>query len=141
MIVNTVTTIEAPAENIWKTIRAYDNVERWNPLVTNSKISGTVEGSERICEVQFGDQKKEVVENLDLVDEENKTFKVSVVKGPPQISGQQSTFQVKSLSENKTKLLISTDVENDSNHASEGWQEAFQMMSQGLKKLHEKEVI
>ncbi len=135
------TTIDAPAQNIWKTIRSYDNVESFNPLVTSSTITGTDEGSERVCQIQFGDQQAELVENLDLVDEENKTIKVSVTTAPPPFGGQQITFQVKSLDENKTELVISTEVADDNKQAAKGLEDVFQMMSEGLKKLHEKEVI
>ncbi len=135
------TTIDAPAKNIWKTIRSYDNVESFNPMVTSSTITGTDEGSKRVCQVQFGDQQAELVENLDLVDEENKTIKVSVTTAPPPFGGQQITFQVKSLGENKAELLISTEVTDGNEQAAKGLEDVFQMMVQGLKKLHEKEVI
>jgi hypothetical protein len=133
-------TIDAQAENIWKTIRAYDNVESFNPLVTSSTISGTDEGSERVCQIQFGDQQGELVENLDLVDEENKIIKVSVTEAPPPFGGQQITFQVKSLDENKAELLISTEVTDGNDQAAKGIQDVFQMMTDGLQKIHEKEL-
>ncbi len=139
MKVKITTTIDVPAENIWKTIRSYDNVERFNPMVTSSTITGTDEGSERVCQVQFGDQQAKLVENLDLVDEENKTIKVSVTSAPPPFGGQQITFQVKSMDENKTELLISTEVADDNEQAAKGLEDVFQMMSEGLKKLHEGE--
>jgi len=135
------TIIDAPAENIWKTIRSYDNVERFNPMVTSSTITGTDEGSERVCQVQFGDQHAELVENLDSVDEENKTIKISITNAPPPFVGQQITFQVKSLDENKTELLISTEVADDNEQAAKELENVFQMMSDGLKKLHKKDVI
>jgi len=135
------TIIDAPAENIWKTIRSYDNVENFNPLVTSSTINGTDEGSERVCQIQFGDQQAELVENLDSVDEENKTIKVSVTTAPPPFGGQQITFQVKSLDENKAELVISTEVADGNEQAAKGLEDVFQIMSEGLKKLHEKEVI
>jgi len=138
MKVNITTTIDAPAENIWKTIRSYDNVESWSPLVTSSTITGTDEGCERVCQVQFGNQQAELVENLDLVDEENKTFKISITKAPPPFGGQQITFQVKSLDDNKAELLISTEVADDNEQAAKGLEDVFQMMAEGLKKLHEK---
>jgi len=134
-------TIDAPAENIWKTIRAYDNVESFNPLVTSSTISGTDEGSERVCQIQFGDQQGELVENLDSVDEENKTIKISVKKAPPPFGGQQITFQVKSSDENKAELLISTEVVDGNHQAAKGLEDVFHMMTDGLKKLHKQEVI
>ena len=140
MTVQIVRIIEVPAENIWKTVRAYDNVESWNPLVTSSKISGTDEGSERICQVQFGDQQGEIVENLDSVDEENKILKVSVTKAPPPFGGQQISIGVKSLDENKTELQISTEITDEKKQAGKGLQDVFQMMADGLKKLHEEEV-
>ena len=141
MKVNITTKIYAAAENIWKTIRAYDNVESFNPLVTSSKITGTEEGSQRVCQIQFGDQQEEVFEILDLVDEENKTIKVSVTKAPAPLGGQQITIQVNSLGENEAQLLISTELSDGNEQASKVIQNIFQMIGSGLKKLHEKEVI
>ena len=135
------TIIEAAAENIWKTIRSYDNVESFNPLVTSSTITGTNEGSERVCQIQFGDQQGEIFENLDTVDEENKTIKVSVTKAPPPFGGQQITLQVKSPEKNNAEFLISTEVEDGNDQVAKGLEGVFQMMAEGLKKLHEKEVI
>ncbi|MFB3114179.1 MAG: hypothetical protein ACE1YZ_04380, partial [Nitrosopumilaceae archaeon] len=80
-------------------------------------------------------------ENLDLVDEENKIFKFSITKAPPPFGGQQITFQVKSLGENKAELLISTEVADGNEQAAKGLEDVFQMMVEGLKKLHEKEMI
>ncbi len=134
-------TIDAPAENIWKTIRSYDNIESFNPMVTSSTITGTDEGSERVCQVQFGDQHAELVENLDLVDEENKIFKFTITKAPPPFGGQQITFQVKSLGENKAELLIFTEVADGNEQAAKGLEDVFQMMSEVLKKLQETEMI
>ncbi len=140
MKVQITTTIDAPEENIWKTIRSYDKVESFNPMVTSSTITGTNEGSERVCQIQFGDQQAELVENLDSVDEENKTIKVSVTKAPPPFGGQQITFQVKSLGENKAELAISTEVADGNKQAAKGLEDLFQIMSEGLKKLHEEEM-
>jgi hypothetical protein len=109
--------------------------------VTSSKITGTDEGSERVCQVQFGDQQAELVENLDLVDEENKTIKVSITKAPPPFGGQQIIFQVKSLGENKAELLVSTELADGNEQSAKELEEVFQIMTEGLKKLHEKEVI
>ena len=131
-------TIQAPTDSIWKTIRAYDNVERYIPMVISSTISGIDEGSERVCKVQFGEQQAELVEKLDSVDEENKTIKISITDAPPPFGGQQNTFQVKSLDVNKAELVISTEVENGNQQAAKGLEDVFQMMAEGLKKLHEK---
>lgn len=141
MKVDSTTTISAQADDIWKTIRAYDKVESFNPMVISSTITGTDEGSTRVCQVQLGDQKGEVVENLDSVDEKNKKIKISVTQGPPPLGGLQVTVQVKSLEDNKSQLLISTDVPNGDNQISAGLRSVFQMIGEGLKKLHEKEVI
>lgn len=129
--------IEAPADNIWKTIRSYDNVERYIPVVTNSTISGTDEGSERVCKVQFGEQQVELVETLDSVDEENKILKISITDAPPPFGGQQNTFHIKPLDEKKTELVISTEVADDNQEAVKGIEQVFQMAADGLKKLHE----
>ena len=63
-----------------------------------------------------------------------------MTKAPPPFGGQQITFQVKSLNENKAELLISTEIADGNKETAKGLQDVFQMMAEGLKKLHEKEV-
>jgi len=45
---------------------------------------------------------------------------------------------VKSLDDNKAELLISTEVADGNEQAAKGLEDVFQMMAEGLKKLHEK---
>ena len=45
------------------------------------------------------------------------------------------------LDENNAELVISTEVVDDNEQAVKGLEDVFQMMSEGLKKLHEKKVI
>ncbi|KKM78128.1 hypothetical protein LCGC14_1363170, partial [marine sediment metagenome] len=41
------TTINSPAENVWKTLSALDGVEKYIPVVKSSKIQGSGSGAQR----------------------------------------------------------------------------------------------
>ena len=86
-----------------------------------------------------GDQEVELVEKLDQVNEEQKTMKISLVKAPVPMAGLQFTFQVNSLDENKTELQMSTEISDGQEETAKQIKGIFEMMSDGLKKLHEKE--
>jgi hypothetical protein len=43
--------IDNPAESVWITLKAFGGNEKFNPLVTSSKLDGYGVGSKRICNV------------------------------------------------------------------------------------------
>ena len=133
MNVSEKTTINSPAENVWKTLSALDGVEKYLPVVKSSKIQGTGTGAQRTCEVQFGEQKGTLVENIE-VDDQNKTLQISIEKGPAPFEGVRINMQVKSIDDKTSEFSVWSEV---SDEQSQPIQQIFQMMAQGLKQLHE----
>lgn len=132
--------INAPSEQVWKTIRSFENPERFVPIVTSSSIQKTENSTQRTCTVQLGEQEGKLVEQLEKVDDEHKVLEFSVVDAPPPFVGLHNKYEISSLSDGKTNLNISTNLENSQPEAAKTIEEIFQMAVQGLKKLHEKEV-
>ena len=133
MNVSEKTTINSPAENVWKTLSALDGVEKYLPVVKSSKIQGSGSGAQRTCQVQFGEQKGTLVENIE-VDDQNKTLQISIEKGPAPFEGVRINMQVKSIDDKTSEFSVWSEV---SDEQSQPIQQIFQMMTQGLKQLHE----
>ena len=133
MNVSEKTTINSPAENVWKTLSALDGVEKYLPVVKSSKIQGSGSGAQRTCQVQFGEQKGTLVEKI-KVDDQNKTLQISIEKGPAPFEGVRINMQVKSIDDKTSEFSVWSEV---SDEQSQPIKQIFQMMAQGLKQLHE----
>jgi len=133
MNVSEKTTINSPAENVWKTLSALDGVEKYLPVVKSSKIQGSGSGVQRTCQVQFGEQKGTLVEKI-KVDDQNKKLQISIEKGPAPFEGVRINMQVKSIDDNTSEFSVWSEV---SDEQSQPIKQIFQMMTQGLKQLHE----
>ncbi len=133
MNVSEKTTINSAAENVWKTLSALDGVEKYLPVVKSSKIQGSGSGAQRTCQVQFGEQKGTLVEKI-KVDDQNKTLQISIEKGPAPFEGVRINMQVKSIDDKTSEFSVWSEV---SDEQSQPIKQIFQMMTQGLKQLHE----
>jgi len=133
MNVSEKTTINSPAENVWKTLSALDGVEKYLPVVKSSKIQGSGSGAQRTCQVQFGEQKGTLVEKI-KVDDQNKKLQISIEKGPAPFEGVRINMQVKPIDDNTSEFSVWSEV---SDEQSQPIKQIFQMMAQGLKQLHE----
>ncbi len=133
MNVSEKTTINSAAENVWKTLSALDGVEKYLPVVKSSKIQGSGTDAQRTCQVQFGEQKGTLVEKI-KVDDQNKTLQISIEKGPAPFEGVRINMQVKSIDDKTSEFSVWSEV---SDEQSQPIKQIFQMMTQGLKQLHE----
>ena len=130
--------IDAPAEKVWETIRTFENPERFVPIVKSSSFQRSGDSALRTCTVQFGNQEGKLVEQLDLVDDEQKVLKFTLAEAPPPFKGMQARYQVAVLSDETSEVQISTELENESSEAIQTIEGVFKMAAEGLKKLHEK---
>ncbi len=133
MNVSEKTTINSPAENVWKTLSALDGVEKYLPVVKSSKIQGSGSDAQRTCQIQFGEQKGTLVEKI-KVDDQNKTLQISMEKAPAPFEGVRINMQVKPIDDKTSEFSVWSEL---SHEQSQPMQQIFQMMAQGLKQLHE----
>ena len=135
MLVSETTEINDSSEKIWNTLRSFDGVERYLPIVTKSIVEGNGQGAKRTCDVTMGKQMFQTKETLEILDDANQSLTISLDEGPIQMKGMKFTFVVKNLGEDKSDLTISTNVENpDSASIAKSF---FAITGQGLKRFHE----
>lgn len=135
MLVSNTTKINGDSEKIWNTLRSFDKVESYMPIVTKTTVEGIGQGAKRICDVNMGTQSFKIQETLEVVDDPNHSLIVSIDDGPIQMRGMKFTFKVKKLEEKGSEVTISTNVENPM--AAAFSDSIFALMGTGLKKLHE----
>ncbi len=133
-------TIDASAEKVWKTIRSFENPERFVPIVKSSSINRSGDSVQRMCTVQFGDQEGKLVEQLNLVDDEHKVLEFTIAEAPPPFKGMHERWQITALSDDTSEIQISTELENANPEVVQTVEGIFKMVADGLRNLHEKEV-
>ena len=133
-------TIDVPANDVWETLRSFDRVERYVPIVKSSTIQGSGAGCQRTCSVQFGQQEAKLVEKLEYLDDDKMLLQFSISEAPTPFQGLQFQIQIISLDEAKSEVQISTKLQNGNSEAIKMIQDIFQMTADGLKKLHENKV-
>ena len=135
MLVSSTTKINGKSEKIWNTLRSFDKVESYMPIVTKTLVEGSGQGAKRICDLNMGNQSFKIKETLEVLDDPNHTLIVSVDDGPIQMRGMKFSFAVKKLDDGGSEVIISTDVDNPM--AAAFSDSIFALIGTGLKKLHE----
>ncbi|MFZ8908456.1 MAG: SRPBCC family protein [Nitrosopumilaceae archaeon] len=129
------TPINDSEEKVWNTLSSFDGVEKYFSIVTQSKVEGNGPGAKRICSVNLGNQDFEICEILQSLDDARRSMTVKLEDGPIQMRGMKFTYNVKKRDDEKSDLLLYTDVENPD--AASMAKSIFSLIGQGLKKFHE----
>ncbi len=133
-------TINAPADKVWDTLKSYDYVEKYLPLVQKTEVQGSGVGATRVCTISQPDGSSgKVFEKIESLDESQKTISISIADGVLPAINAISTTKVNALDGNKTELDLSWTAE------PKGISEEdlrnyilpiFKMLAEGLEKLH-----
>jgi len=129
------TKINVSIEKIWDTLKSFDKVESYMPIVSSTLVKGSGQGAKRICDISLGTQIYKIREKLVSLDDLNHLLAISVEDGPIQMRGIIFTIVLEKIEEQKTDVTITTNVENSLAVAFS--QNIFAMMGTGLKKLYE----
>jgi len=133
-------TINAPADKVWDTLKSYDYVEKYLPLVQKTEVQGSGVGATRVCTISQPDGSSgKVFEKIESLDESQKTISISIADGVLPATNVISTTKVNALDGNKTELDLSWTAEPKGVSEEELRNfilPIFKMLSEGLEKLH-----
>jgi carbon monoxide dehydrogenase subunit G len=135
VLISEATTINAPIENIWNTLRSLESAEKYLPIVTKSCVVGNGVGATRTCDIQMGDQSFQIQETLRNVDESKKSITISIDNAPPPMNGLVLDFALNN-DNNLSQIQISAETKNDSDN-TQMIQGILKMICDGLKQYHE----
>lgn len=89
--VQTHITIDAPAEDVWNTVRDFGAIDQYVEAIENVEAQGTGVGMTRTLTLQDGAQIKE---RLEALDDEAHTLRYTIVEGPLPVQEYVSTMTV-----------------------------------------------
>ena len=140
--------ISAPVNDVWNTLKAFVGNERFNPLVTSSKLEGsnTVSvGCKRICYVSLGSDSNVLgtEEVLNSLDDDNRTMTYTVNSAPgTPFEGLINKIEVIPLPNNESEVRFTGALEvTDDSHVEvkkKILDETYHNILVGLKNLHAK---
>ncbi len=129
-------TINASADEVWKTISDFNGLGKYLPLITKSTMEGSGVGALRTLTLQDGGQ---VIARLESMDKHARTLSYKILISPLPVDGYVSTMKVKDLGNNRCEVEWSSTFkpkgapEADVKNLIEG---IYSMGFEGLKKLH-----
>ena len=142
VFVSTKLIINAPASRVWETLRKFDGVERYLPVVKSSAVKGSGDGAERICIVKMShDQEPMILEEKLLdVDEVNRSLRYIIVNSSMTIDDYMGTMKVTELDESTCEVKWSSTFSAKGiteNELVGMIKRIYAMGLDGLRKLHE----
>ncbi len=133
-------TINAAADEIWKTLSSFRNVEKYIPLVKSSTVEGSGVGAKRTCIIpnESGGEEK-IEEELKSFDNDAKTFSYSITSSPMPLENYLSTVRVKDLGNGRCEVEWSSTFEPKGmpeEEVAKMINGIYATAIDGLKKLH-----
>ncbi len=133
-------TINAAADEVWKTLSSFRDVEKYIPLIKSSTFEGSGVGAKRTCIIpnESGGEGK-VEEELKSLDNDAKTFSYSITSSPMPLVNYLSTVKVKDLGNGRCEVEWSSTFEPKGMAAEEVAKminDIYVTAIDGLKKLH-----
>ncbi len=130
--------IKAPAERVWETIRDFDGIERYLPVVSSCTVEGSGVGATRTCVMQDGLELQERIEGLD---EKRRTLQYVLTKSsrPMPFDDYLGEIAVRYVGESETQVEWSSTFRAKGVPESEIAKMHESLYSQaidGLEKLH-----
>ena len=138
---NLKSTINAPLELVWPTIKRFDGVEKYLPMVNSCHLKIINGQTNRVCSVQMSpDQAAKFVEKLDFVDESKHAIGYTVTEGPEIFKDATGIITLSALSKDRCEIDFSGTFRGENNQqAKKMAEEIYAMILDGLKKMHEKQ--
>jgi carbon monoxide dehydrogenase subunit G len=130
--------IAAPPDEVWGTIRSFERIEDYLPLIESSSVEGEGVGATRVCVTQDG---RELEERLVALDDKRRRLTYSIISSPMPIENYLSTVAVEDGQDGGS--LVSWGVRFDAPEKAAadfeaGMRQTYQSGLQGLRELHEK---
>lgn len=96
-----VRSIDAPAKEVWKTLRDFNRVEKFLPAVASCAVEGSGVGARRVCTLQDGSK---VFERLVTIDEQEWMLRYSVTQSQLPFESYLGTIKVRDLGNRKCQI-------------------------------------
>lgn len=103
--VNVVRTINAPADFVWNTVRAFSGLEQYFSAFVSSTVQGSGVGATRVLDLAGGGQ---FVERLESVDDKTRTLTYRVMQCPLPIENYVGSVTVEDAGDGTSRVTWSS---------------------------------
>jgi len=93
--------INAQADKLWETIRQFDGVDKYVPVITSCRVEGSGVGAKRFCTMQDG---AKLSEELLSLDEQNRILTYSVNSDDMPVENYTGKVEITELGNNDCKI-------------------------------------
>lgn len=131
------TTLQAPAEEVWKTVRDFGRVGEYVAAVLRIQTQGRGVGALRTLTLR---NEVRVRERLESLNDQKKTLSYSVLETPLAMKGYFATMKIKDLGEGRCELTWESAFqaqESEEGRIKRVIERLYALGFEGLKKLHE----
>lgn len=94
-------TINARAEEVWETLREFNRVQKFLPLVASCTVEGYGVGARRVCTLQDGTK---VFERLVTLNEKKRVIRYSIVQSHLPFESYLGTIKVRDVGHHKCEI-------------------------------------
>jgi len=132
-------TINASADDVWKTVGSFSEIEKYLPFVKSSVTEGSGLGAKRTCTVGTPDGKEaKVNEEITNFDENAKTFSYSITSSPFPFENYKATVKIADAGNNTCEFEWSStfDAKGPEAEVTKMLNDVYVAAIDGLKKLH-----
>ncbi len=95
-------TLNAPADEVWATLRSFEGLERYLPTIAASSLEGTGIGAVRISRTWEGTQ---IVERLESIDDAARALTYSITASPLPVEDYRSILWVRELTGGRCSVM------------------------------------
>ncbi len=140
MIIAVKHTINAPADKVWDTLKSFDYVEKYLPIVQKTEVEGSGVGATRVCTFSQPDGSTgKVSEKIESLDESQKIISISIADGILPATNAVVTVKFNALDGNETEIDFSGTAEPkgiSEEDLKNNFLPVFKMTAEGLEQLH-----
>jgi len=133
-------TINAAANEIWKTLSSFKDVEKYIPLIKSSTVEGSGVGAKRTCIIPSeSGQEGKIEEEIKSFDDDAKTLSYSITSSPFPVQNYLGTVKVKDLGNGRCEVEWSSTFEPKGmpeEEVAKMINDLYVAAIDGLKKLH-----
>jgi len=133
-------TIYASADEIWKNLSSFRDVEKYIPLIKSSTVVGSGVGAKRTCIIPSeSGQEEKIEEEIKSFDDDAKTLSYSIISSPLPVENYLGTVKVKDLGNGRCEVEWSSTFEPKGMPEEEVVKminDIYVAAIDGLKKLH-----
>lgn len=129
---NVTKTIVLPVDKAWSAIAQIGGLERWFPMITDCKVSGSDVGATRILTLANG---AKMTDRIEAIDHQNRCFQYNRIESPFPVNRYRGTINVSEIKPTSSEIIWSVEIDVDNENRDDVIGFLQQALSEGIDGL------